>query len=67
MHVLPSGFQRIRYYGILSNRNKKVKLTLCKKLTGVTTVSAKVKLNARELILKLKGIDISIRLLPPVL
>lgn len=30
MHVLPKGFVRIRYYGILSCRSKKDKLTLCR-------------------------------------
>jgi len=34
MHVLPKGFVKIRYYGILANRNKKTKLALCRKLTG---------------------------------
>jgi hypothetical protein len=33
MHVLPSGFVKIRYYGLLANRNKKTKLELCRKLT----------------------------------
>lgn len=33
MHVLPKGFVKIRYYGLLSNRNKKTKLELCRKLT----------------------------------
>lgn len=34
MHVLPSGFQKIRYYGFLNNRSKKKNLTLIVKLTG---------------------------------
>ena len=29
MHVLPSGFMKIHYYGILSNRNKSTKLKRC--------------------------------------
>lgn len=60
MHVLPSGFQKIRHYGILSNRNRNSKLTLCKKLSGIPVTRETAKLNARELILKLKGIDISL-------
>ena len=32
MHVLPKGFVRIRYYGILSCRSKKEKMDLCRKL-----------------------------------
>ena len=34
MHVLPKGFVKVRYYGILSPRNKKTKLALCRKLTA---------------------------------
>ena len=34
IHVLPKGFVRIRYYGILSCRCKKDKLTLCRNLLG---------------------------------
>ena len=33
LHVLPSRFVKIRYYGILSNRNRNHKLRLCQKLT----------------------------------
>jgi hypothetical protein len=59
MHVLPSGFQKIRYYGFLSNCNRKTKLLTCLRLTR-TRIKPKVKLTAKELILKLTGIDISI-------
>jgi len=34
MHTLPKGFVKIRYYGLLANRNKKTKLELGRKLTG---------------------------------
>ena len=34
LHVLPPGFMRIRHYGFLSNRNRKKKLPLCRKLIG---------------------------------
>lgn len=34
MHVLPSGFQKIRYYGFLNNRMKSVNLKLLFKLQG---------------------------------
>jgi hypothetical protein len=34
LHILPDGFMKIRHYGILSNRNRKYKLTVCKKLFG---------------------------------
>src|SRR5262249_30914875 len=32
LHVLPRGFVRIRYYGILSNRHRHQDLTLCRQL-----------------------------------
>lgn len=33
MHVLPRGFVKVRYYGIMAHRNKKTKLKLCRRLT----------------------------------
>jgi hypothetical protein len=38
LHVLPSGFQRIRHFGLLSNRSRE-KLALCRRLLGVSEVS----------------------------
>jgi YgiT-type zinc finger domain-containing protein len=35
-HVLPSGFQRIRYYGLLGNRPRAKKLAQCRVLLGMT-------------------------------
>jgi hypothetical protein len=35
LHVLPDGFQRIRYYGFLGNRYRKQKLDLCRRLLGM--------------------------------
>lgn len=32
LHVLPAGFQRIRYYGFLANRYRAQKLALCRQL-----------------------------------
>jgi hypothetical protein len=32
IHTLPSGFQRIRYFGLLANRFRKEKLALCRRL-----------------------------------
>jgi Putative transposase/Transposase zinc-binding domain len=36
LHVLPSGFHRIRYYGFLGNRHRKEKLEHCRHLLGTT-------------------------------
>ncbi|HEY6372933.1 MAG TPA: IS91 family transposase [Candidatus Sulfotelmatobacter sp.] len=35
LHVLPDGFQRIRYYGLLGNRYRKEKLDQCRRLLGM--------------------------------
>ena len=35
LHVLPEGFQRIRYYGFLGNRYREQKLAHCRKLLGM--------------------------------
>ncbi len=34
LHILPANFYKIRYYGILSSRNKKLKLSQCRQLLG---------------------------------
>jgi hypothetical protein len=34
LHVLPAGFHRIRYYGLLGHRHRKEKLTRCRELLG---------------------------------
>jgi hypothetical protein len=36
LHVLPDGFQRIRYYGFLGNRYRKQKLARCRQLLGMS-------------------------------
>lgn len=43
MHVLPKGFVKIRYYGLLSNRNKKEKITLCRNLIGCEQYLSKLR------------------------
>jgi Putative transposase/Transposase zinc-binding domain len=34
LHVLPPGFMRVRHYGLLANRQRQEKLTLCRQLLG---------------------------------
>jgi hypothetical protein len=36
LHVLPVGFQRIRYYGFLANRYRKDKLARCRELLDMS-------------------------------
>jgi Putative transposase/Transposase zinc-binding domain len=40
MHVLPSGFVRIRHYGLLANRHRREKLARCRELLGGAAASA---------------------------
>jgi len=42
MHVLPDRFQRIRYYGFLSNRFRRQKLALCRQLLGSSVADTNV-------------------------
>lgn len=37
-HVLPAGFQRIRYYGFLSSGSRQEKLALCRRLLGMAPI-----------------------------
>ena len=39
LHILPSGFVRIRQYGFLANRERRKKLASCRTLLGVSTPS----------------------------
>ena len=36
MHVLPTGFVRVRHYGVLANRHRREKLARCRELLGMT-------------------------------
>src|ERR1700693_2714855 len=41
LHILPSGFVRIRQYGFLANRARGEKLAFCRKLLGSSTTAPK--------------------------
>jgi len=43
LRVLPERFVKIRYYGLLANRNSNIMLAQCRKLLGVVTKKADVK------------------------
>lgn len=63
LHVLPKNFYKIRYYGILSSRNRKTKLKRCKEVLGVATVSESSTAPSgswEDLLLELTGIDVRI-------
>jgi len=58
LHILPDQFVKIRYYGILSTRNRNTKLLKCKELFGVPpSETADERLSWQELFERLTGID----------
>ena len=59
LHILPPKFMKIRYYGILGNRNKKKKLLKCKILTR-TKIYNKKQLPPIELLKKMLGKDFNL-------
>jgi hypothetical protein len=59
MHILPKGFVKIRYYGILSNRSKKVKLTICRNIIKRNYPNPVLEgLTAAQIIFLLYGVDV---------
>lgn len=59
MHVLPTGFQKIRYYGFLNNRSKKKNLKLIVALTGKELFQSKFRsMSLDELLLALWNINV---------
>ena len=59
LHILPPHFMKIRYYGILGNRNKKKKLLKCKILTR-TKIYKKEKVPALEILKQTLGKDFNL-------
>jgi hypothetical protein len=60
MHVLPSGFQRIRHYGYLANCNKKLAIARCRELLGVRPpVENEEPKSVADWMLRLIGLDIA--------
>ena len=61
MHILPSGFMKIRYYGLMSNRNRNTKLKQCRRAAGYEHSKAQFKgLHAAEIIKILTGKDVTV-------
>ena len=59
MHVLPSGFRKIRHFGLFASRDKTKRLILCKLLTGTvfTVVSTE---SALERLARILGEDFNL-------
>jgi Putative transposase/Transposase zinc-binding domain len=61
LHVLPNGFMRIRHFGFLANRSRKLKLDRCRVLLGlVQQPSPAVRKSARQLMLEVTGFDLAL-------
>ena len=62
LHVLPDRFVKIRHYGLLGNRCRKMKLELCRRLLGCAEnkTEEKAKETWQEALLRLTGIDAAI-------
>ena len=58
MHVLPSGFMRIRHYGILANRSREEKLNLCRINLGQSKPEKKESETFEAIMLRLTGTDV---------
>lgn len=61
LHVLPEGFQRIRYYGFLSHRHRKQKLAHCRELLGMPepeAVESEPAKDYRDRVLELTGVSL---------
>src|SRR5437762_12696207 len=62
LHVLPEGFMRIRHFGFLANRLKKLALPQCRKLLGLNPAVPEIpKPSPHELLREPIGIDVSPR------
>jgi len=62
LHVLPSGFVSIRYYGLLAHGIKQQRIALCRQLLGATDEAAtpdSIAETWQELLLRLTGIDVT--------
>ncbi len=57
MHVLPSGFMRIRHFGFLANRCKKAKLTRCRSLLNAPTEPPSVADAPTVVLQRITGVD----------
>lgn len=60
LHVLPSGFRKIRHYGILASRDKSVRIALCKKLTNTKPSEAVQLITALDRLKKILGPDFNL-------
>ncbi len=60
LHVLPSGFMRIRHFGLLANRHRKDKLERCRALLAVPPPPEKSSESVAALVERLTGKDLTL-------
>jgi len=61
LHVLPSRFMKIRYYGFLAHANKKVSIPLLRQLINPDTIiEEELTETVEEMMLRLTGVDLSL-------
>jgi hypothetical protein len=60
LHVLPNGFMRIRHFGFLANRSRKLKLHRCRELLDLAQPSPPARKSARQLMLEVTGCDLAL-------
>lgn len=58
LHVLPSGFMRIRHYGIFANRHRRNKLARCRELLDQPEPARQVRESVEDMMERLTGRDI---------
>jgi putative transposase/transposase-like zinc-binding protein len=62
LHVLPDGFVKIRYYGLLANRTRKGNIALCRELLGESKIETRdndVPETWQEHFLRVSGVDVT--------
>ena len=57
LHILPTRFMRLRYYGFLSNRYRRDKIARCRELLGVPAPEPREPESPIELLQRLAGIE----------
>jgi putative transposase/transposase-like zinc-binding protein len=59
LHVLPRGFMRMRHFGLLANRRRRVSLPQCRDLLGQLPAADAPVESAAALVYRLTGIDLT--------
>jgi len=59
LHILPQGFQRVRYYGFLANRYREEKLARCRELLGAEPPTENADESPADLLQRIAGLDVT--------